>query len=402
MSGWLKSAGAGATWLDEPLRFLLDPVSPDQFFEEHYEQAPLLVARQEPGRYADLLSIDAIDAFVDGADIRSGMLDMVRSTGRIAGERYTSADGRIVGSAVASDYLNGATIILPQLHESMPQLGQFCRSLEAALSCHVQTNVYLTPPGNQGFNTHYDNHDVFVLQIAGSKSWRFYGTPVTTPYRGEGFVPGQYDAGEVSENRTLEPGDCLYVPRGLMHDAPNVGDEPSLHITVGLITKTWADLVLEATSELALEEPAFRRSLPAGFARADFDREAAREQFAELTRLIADHANMDGAFDLLAHNFLRERRPQVAGVIAAGASAPEDGGEYRRRALVPWQLAEDDGKPVVVGPGGDVTFDADDRGALERALSGDPFRIGDLSCPDPQRVLRRLWSNGYLERVPQS
>ena len=34
----------------------------------------------------------------------------------------------------------------------------------------------------------------------------------------------------------MNAGDCISLPRGLMHDAQNVGDEPSLHITVGLIT----------------------------------------------------------------------------------------------------------------------------------------------------------------------
>ena len=109
------------------------------------------------------------------------------------------------------------------------------------------------------------------------------------------------------------------MPRGLMHDAENVGDEPSLHITVGLITKTWADLLLESISELALTAPDFRRSLPAGFANRDFDREAARGHFDKLIRQIADGAGMDSAFDLLADNFIRGRRPNVSGVISASA-----------------------------------------------------------------------------------
>ncbi len=91
------------------------------------------------------------------------------------------------------------------------------------------------------------------MQVSGAKAWRLYGAPVETPFRGERFELGQHEAGEVTQQFTLNPGDCLYLPRGLMHDAENVGDEPSLHITVGLITKTWADLLLESISELALE-----------------------------------------------------------------------------------------------------------------------------------------------------
>ena len=121
------------------------------------------------------------------------------------------------------------------------------------------------------------------MQISGAKAWRLYGTPVETPFRGERFELGRHEAGEVTQEFTLNPGDCLYLPRGLMHDAENVGDEPSLHITVGLITKTWADLLLESISELALNSPDFRRSLPAGFAGRDFDREEARAHFDTLS-----------------------------------------------------------------------------------------------------------------------
>ena len=46
-----------------------------------------------------------------------------------------------------------------------------------------------------------------------------------------------------------------------MHDAISVGEKASLHITVGLIVKKWADLMLEALSEVAIKNPKFRRSL---------------------------------------------------------------------------------------------------------------------------------------------
>jgi ribosomal protein L16 Arg81 hydroxylase len=143
-----------------------------------------------------------------------------------------------------------------------------CRQLEADFSCPVQTNIYLTPPNAQGFQTHYDNHDVLVLQVEGRKRWRLYDAPVGTPYRGERFTPGRFAETEPREELVLEPGDVLYVPRGLMHDAVNEGDDQaSLHITTGLLAKTWADFLLEAVSEAALRTPALRRALPPGYAR---------------------------------------------------------------------------------------------------------------------------------------
>jgi hypothetical protein len=392
-------------WSRDPLGFLVAPMSPKAFFDEYYERRPLLSARNQPHRYADMLTLEMLDAFIDSADLRQGMLDLASQQHRIEPGSFVSEGGRIITGVVAEEYLKGATIIFPHLHDSMAELGEFCRALEAVFSAHVQTNIYLTPQvvqtgtANQGFPIHYDNHDVFVLQISGSKSWRFYGAPVTTPYRGEGFEAGRHDPGEVTETFTLTAGDCVYVPRGLMHEAPNVGDEPSLHITVGLITKTWADLILEAVSELALDDPDFRRSLPPGYANRDFDRSEAERYFATLTAKIGDKARMEGAFDLLADNFIRDRRPKLAGVIAATPNVPGEGDLYHRRRLVPWQLADDDGRLVLVGPGGDLSFDDGDGEALECALSGEPFAVPDLPCLDPLRLFRKLWANGYLERV---
>jgi len=185
----------------------------------------------------------------------------------------------------------------------------------------------------------------------------------------------------------------------MMHDAENVGEEPSLHITVGLITKTWADLMLESISELALTSPEMRRSLPAGFAGRDFDREAARAQFDRIRQEIADKAGMDGAFDLLADNFVRGRRPNVSGVISASVSGPQAGDRFRRRRFVPWNVADDEGKLVLIGPGGDLDFEAEEGDALDVALSGAPFTAADLKCKDPAELIKTLWSGGYLERI---
>ena len=390
---------ASPRWEEDALGFLIAPMTREAFLDGCYEREALINIRGEPDRYAELLTLDTLDHFIASADLREGMIDLANHKNRISRDSYVDDRGRISAVAIAEHYMNGATIILPHLHDSMFNLGEFCRSLEEVFSCHVQTNIYLTPSGNQGFPPHYDNHDVFVMQIAGAKAWRLYGVPVEIPYRGEQFELGRHQPGEVTREFTLSAGDCVYLPRGLMHDAENVGDEPSLHITVGLITKTWADLLLEAISELALSEEDFRRSLPAGFAGRDFDREQARRHFDRLISLIGSKAGMDSAFDLLADNFLRARRPNVSGVIASAQAGVGPGDRFRRRRFVPWNVADDEGKLVLVGPGGDLDFKEGDGDALDIALSGSAFTADDLKCEAPDELIRNLWAAGYLERV---
>ena len=60
----------------------------------------------------------------------------------------------------------------------MPALARLCAVLGSAFSSWSRPNVYLTPLDAHGFAPHCDTHDVFVLQITGTKRWSSYDTKV--------------------------------------------------------------------------------------------------------------------------------------------------------------------------------------------------------------------------------
>ncbi|MED5547836.1 MAG: cupin domain-containing protein [Pseudomonadota bacterium] len=370
-------------WLNDPIGSLIAPFDAETFFRDYHERKALIVHRDDPARYEGLLTIDRIDAIVASRDLRAGSLDMARSEPPVRPEDFTFETGHIDPGGVADQYRRGATIILPQLHMNDPVLGEFCRAMEALLSCHVQTNIYLTPPHNQGFRTHYDDHDVFVLQVSGEKYWRLYDTPVENPYRGEGFRPDDHKVGEPVEEFVLKAGECAYVPRGLMHDASTHGDEPSLHITLGLIVKTWADLMLEAVSEVALRHPDFRRSLPVGYARPDFDRTEAQSHFASLAETLSREARLDEAMDLFADSFIRSRMPDVRSTISGFNAPSEPRQTFRLRPLVPWRLAGDGDDVVIVTAGGEVRFPAAAEPGLHILLDGGTVSLATFTDLEP-------------------
>jgi lysine-specific demethylase/histidyl-hydroxylase NO66 len=392
-------------WLADPIASLIAPVDADTFFREYHEQKALIAHRDEPDRYAGLLSIERIDAIVSSLDLRAGSLDMARSDPPVRPEDFTFETGYIDRGGVAEQYRQGATLILPQLHMSDPVLGDFCRAMESLLSCHVQTNIYLTPPHNQGFRTHYDDHDVFVLQVSGEKYWRLYDTPVENPYRGEGFQPEKYPVGEPVEEFVLKAGECAYVPRGLMHDASTHGEEPSLHITLGLIVKTWADLMLEAVSEVALRHPDFRRALPPGFARPDFDRSAAGATFSGLLQTLAAEARLDDAMDLFTDSFIRSRMPSTRGTISGFARPAEPGQGFRLRPFVPWRMAEDGEHIVIVTAGGDVRLPAAAEPGLHTLFDGGTISLETFAELEPEKArdtLGKLHAFGLIVPADRS
>ncbi len=388
-------------WGDDPLGWIIDPQGSADFLANTYEQAPLVVQRDEPGRFAELLSIAAIDRLIAGTDLKEGQIDLANAARNVTREDYIDGGGYADRGAIARLYRDGATIILQQLHALDPVLSRFCVAMEHVFSCMVQTNIYLTPPSNQGFRTHYDNHDVFVIQLAGQKEWRFYNT-FDLAYRGEGFNSQVHPTGEVTRSFTLKAGDVAYLPRGLMHDARTSGDEPSLHITMGIMVKTWAELMLEAVSEVALREPLMRRSLPPGYARADFDRDSVRPLFAQMAASIGAGLKLDPAMDLFADTFIRSRGADTRGaILEAGRPLTEQTGLVRRR-FAPWRIEIDEAHVRIVTAGGSRAFALALEPALRQALEGPAFMPSDLAAEDRAGLLAALadlLAYGVFERA---
>ena len=288
--------------LDAGLAGLLAPVGEAVFFAEHWERAPLHVKNQGGKDFTGLISTARLDALLAEQVFDGESLSMARAEPRLSPEAYLTDAGFADRGLVARAYQQGATLIMPQLQRRERPLVQLCRTLEQRFSHAVQTNIYLTPAGAQGFQTHYDTHDVLIVQVEGRKRWRLYDAPVGAPYRGERFTPDAVATGDVTAELVMAPSDVLYVPRGLMHDAVNADkDGPSLHITTGVLVRTWADFLLEAVSEAALKSPALRAALPPGFTKMDAG--ALKSRFDAALEAVGETADVETVLALFTDRF---------------------------------------------------------------------------------------------------
>jgi len=388
--------------IKDPLSYLISPISKTEFFKTYHEKEALLSKHNDANRFHGLLSIDRIDEIIASTELPPSSLDMVRKEPPIERSYYTFKNGNIDRGAVIRHYQEGATIILPQLHLADEILAKFCRSLENVFSSHVQTNIYLTPGSSQGFNTHFDDHDVFVIQLSGTKKWRLYQKPIDNPYRGESFNTKDYKAGELQKEFELKEGECVYIPRGLMHDAISVGEKASLHITVGLIVKKWADLMLEALSEVAIRNPRFRRSLPPGFARPGYNNKSAKIYFDELINEFQKNSNFDKVFEVIKENFIRERTPNLRGsLIDTSSNLPKER-LYIRRPNLQAKLKRDELETVIICGGGDLRFELKAYKVLQVILSGEPFSaasLGDSEDVSTLDMIKKLTAFGIIEPI---
>ena len=380
---------------------LIAPLTADAFFDTVFEQTHLHAPCPDRDRLKALISLDSIDRILAEDLLRDGDLSMARAEPRLPDNAWLREDGLVDRGEVVRLYQQGATLILPQLQARHRPLADLCRQLEAEFSCPVQTNIYLTPPNAQGFQTHYDNHDVLVMQVEGSKRWRLYDAPVGTPYRGERFTPGRFAQTEPRDELVLNPGDVLYVPRGLMHDAVNEGaDEASLHITTGLLAKTWADFLLEAVSEAALRTPELRRALPPGFARGAVSSGVFAKTFAEALEAVGRNADIDAVLGLFTDTAISSRPADTRGALTFGPITPQT--RLKRRPLIALELVDDGDHVALVAPGGALTFDAPAEAGLEGLLKGETIALADFSALGEAKardVLERLIAYGAAERA---
>lgn len=259
--------------------WLIDPLPTEEFERDYYEQRPIHIRRKASAYYAELLSVADLDTVLGTHSASYPDISLVRGDGDVSPGEYTNDAGRVQPLEVARHFDDGATVIFRQLQNRVPTLARLCVALGQRFSSRVQTNVYLTPPDAQGFAPHWDTHDVFVLQISGTKRWSIYDTKVKLPLRGQRFAPGT-PPGHVSDEFELGPGSSVYLPRGLMHSARSTG-QASLHITLGLTAFTWAEFLVECVTAAALDEDALRRNLPREFARDGFPAAERERQFAE-------------------------------------------------------------------------------------------------------------------------
>ena len=393
-----------------PRRFgfseIIAPVSEAVFFAESYERGHRVVARGDAGYYAGLLDLDTVMQYIETMPIGADSITMVKFGCDQQSSDYLGPDRIADPRRVLAMFQDGWTISLNRMQNHLPALASLCQAVSAQFSARFQTNLYLTPPGAQGFKPHWDTHDVFVLQVHGAKAWSIYDTKIALPLVGQGFNQQQQDPGPISDEFVLRQGDMLYCPRGLMHAAHSDADT-SLHITFGLMGKSWAELMLEAVASAALANPDLRRHLPLGFARDDFNPADATAQFQTLLAGLADHIDFAAVLGQMRDGFIASQVPSVAGLASQLASLDRitiDSSAQARPDLI--YHIEMTGDTLTVNFGSNtLTLPGFTASAMGVALGGTAYRIGDLPGfldDDGKLILvRRLIREGLVVALPR-
>ncbi len=383
--------------------WLIDPLPPAEFERDYYEQRLLHVPRAAPSYYTELLSVADLDVVLGTHSAGRGDINLVRGDGSVPSREYTNDAGRVHPLEVARLFDDGATVVFNQLHKRVPALARLCVALGRRFSSRVQTNVYLTPPDAQGFAPHWDTHDVFVLQIGGTKRWTIYDTKVRLPLRGQRFEPGT-PPGDVSDEFELGPGSAVYLPRGLMHSARSTG-ESSLHVTLGLTAFTWAEFLVESVTAAALEEESLRRNLPRSFADEGFPAGERHRLLGEKLALVRSRLDPEVVWRRFSDEVLATDVPLFTDLL--GQRLRRDrltpGSRVRRRAGLITEAVTEGETCLLRYCGRELRLPVAVWPALRFATTAGEFAVEDLpDCLDAEgklTLVARLVREGVLQQT---
>jgi lysine-specific demethylase/histidyl-hydroxylase NO66 len=370
-----------------------------QTFLDKVWASRVLVHQAEPDQLTSLLSLDDVDHLLTETAIRAPSVRVaqdgqvlpesrfVRSGATVAGKPLTGlVDPRKLLELVG----DGATVVLQALHRYWPPLTELTSDLELELGHPCQVNAYLTPPGSQGFAVHEDAHDVFVFQTHGTKLWEIHHL--------DGARPCALHPDCRVDDVQMRPGVSMYLPTGTPH-AARAQESVSLHVTLGINQRTWADLLHLVVAPLV--DGSAAHHLPAGFLEHP---EVLQEGLGHRLTDLADalrHVDVEDVANEAADRFLTSRPSRLRGGLEAtlaASSVDADTPVRRRRGTPCVQRLRGDRLILLLG---DRSLDLPAwlAPAVHELRPGRVFTPRDLPIsPESAVVLcRRLLREGLLE-----
>lgn len=264
-----RGDGQQADLSDTLLGSLLGPQpGAEAFVRDYWQKMPSVIRRRNAAFFRDLIGADDVHAILaDGISLFNSSSSvpehgtdwrLVRRVKGADGEWWSSSPAQELSKTLNANtartaFGKGFSVVINNLEERWEPLLNFANSFEDELGYRCGINMYFSPAQSQGFEVHFDWMDVFVLQVEGRKNWKLYDALLMLPRPDLKFKPTTAQAGKPFAEFVLEPGDLLYIPAGIVHEAHTVGlTEASLHLSVGAestVIGSWESLLLNLVAK---------------------------------------------------------------------------------------------------------------------------------------------------------
>ncbi len=295
---------------------LVQPLGQSAFVGRHLGRSAWRHVARTP-RFAPLLTWERLNSLIrDQPDagprlrlVKAGLV-LPESAWHRTASTLRGPLRRVDTERLLAQLRGGASIVWDAIDQVDEPLRLLRQAVERALGGFVFVNLYAGFGAVHGFPAHWDDHDVFVLQLAGRKRWRVHPPtrPWPLPNDAMSTPPARY-----AHDWTLHAGSVLYLPRGWWHRVTPLG-EPTLHLTIGLLRPNNLDL-LRWLAEQCAGLDLVRQDVPA------LDTRAARTTHSRALRVALGRVVTADGIEAYARHVAAsstlEPRPSLQAVAAA-------------------------------------------------------------------------------------
>lgn len=391
-------------------RDLISPIDPADFFDNTYGRKALHIPGP-PEKFAKVFSWEELNGLLGMSTIWTDRSFELALDGRLLrAEEYCYSGPNREGRRTMRPDLrrvrgllrDGATLALDFVELLTPGLRSVAQTIETVTGAQVCGSLFCSWKETQGYGSHFDTQNVFACHLAGTKTWRIYEGRMANAADFPGgnrqsFSEEHHEKakGRLVAKIDMSPGDLLYIPHGLYHDALS-SSEACLHISFGAMHLVAQDFIQTLAKDLT-KDPLFREHLP----HID-DLEAhgpyLRRIGARLQEIVSQPAIAQQFRDFM-------RQDAYERVSDFNLPARDDAGRFRVR----WrrkQLQHDGNTRQLAGDGVTVALEEGESEIAEWALARDFFSTRAFRQAfdnrDPQTLallLEKMQRIGLVERI---
>jgi 50S ribosomal protein L16 3-hydroxylase len=216
----------------------LGDISLETFLSEYWQKKPLLI-RQALPKVKPPIAADELAGLACEEEVESRLIIQ-----NAVSDQWELTHGPFADATFSALPTTHWTLLVQAVDHWVPAAAEFLSQFYFIPSWRVDDLMISYSGDKGGVGPHYDNYDVFLVQVSGRRQWEVGGVyGASSPRRPD--TPVKILTEWEPEHRwILEPGDLLYVPPRVGHSGIAVGED-CMTCSVGFRAPSHRDLLLD-------------------------------------------------------------------------------------------------------------------------------------------------------------
>jgi len=222
---------------------VLGALSRAEFLRRYWQQKPLLVRAALPD-YVSPVSPDELAGLATEEDIESRIVIEDGADGR-----WTLEHGPFDAATFAALPETHWSLLVQAVDLWVPECKQLLSRFDFLPPWRLDDLMVSYAPTGGSVGPHFDQYDVFLLQVEGTRRWQLGGECEADTKLVQGTGLKIVDNFVAQEDWLLEPGDMLYLPPNVAHWG--VAQSDCLTFSIGFRSPSLSDMLGDLAIELA-------------------------------------------------------------------------------------------------------------------------------------------------------